>query len=132
MPKAPGQKRDRRHLSFASKFAHFFIDRERFPIMDKYAAEMVGLHLGRKDAVRDAKHPYVAFCQNLIVLRSLARLNCSTRELDHYLWIAGEHRAWFRNSKAQINVELRHLSEALPSAARQDLKVISRAVENDV
>ena len=31
----------RQHLSFASKFAHFFIDMERFPIYDSYAVKMV-------------------------------------------------------------------------------------------
>src|SRR6185312_11644177 len=36
-----GQK----HCSFASKFAHFFIDKKRFPIYDSYAVKMVGCHL---------------------------------------------------------------------------------------
>src|SRR5690349_6766320 len=35
-----------KHTSFASKFAHFFIDVERFPIYDSYAVKMVAYHLG--------------------------------------------------------------------------------------
>lgn len=31
LPKTPARQSARKHVSFASKFAHFFIDRERFP-----------------------------------------------------------------------------------------------------
>jgi hypothetical protein len=36
---------DRKHRSFASKFAHFFIDMERFPIYDSFAVKTVAHHL---------------------------------------------------------------------------------------
>jgi len=32
-------------MSFASKFAHFFIGAERVPIYDSYADQMLSLHL---------------------------------------------------------------------------------------
>jgi len=59
-PPAPGQKRRRTHLSFAAKFAHFFIDAERYPILDSYAAKMVELHLpGEPSAASDRRRPSV-------------------------------------------------------------------------
>ncbi len=42
-----------KHTSFASKFAHFFIDEERFPIYDSYAVKMVEYHPGKQVLVRD-------------------------------------------------------------------------------
>src|SRR5262249_32268940 len=44
--KAPNTGKERRHISFASKLAHFFIDRDRFPIMDSFAKRVVAMHLG--------------------------------------------------------------------------------------
>ena len=52
-----GKKR-RRRTSFASKFCHFFVDPERFPIYDDAAKQALKLHLGRKRAHDDA-HPIV-------------------------------------------------------------------------
>jgi len=34
----------RRFTSFASKFAHFFISQDNYPIMDKYSEKMVAFH----------------------------------------------------------------------------------------
>lgn len=40
---------DTKHLrSFASKFCHFFIDRDRYPIFDKYVGLTLKHHLGSK------------------------------------------------------------------------------------
>lgn len=62
---------DRKHRSFASKFAHFFIDMERFPIFDSFAVKMVAYHLGTQRQVRDSAHPYRRFVQQ--------RMNSSLR-----------------------------------------------------
>src|SRR5438876_2610070 len=72
-----GKKR-RRRTSFASKFCHFFVDPERFPIYDDAAKQALKLHLGRKRAHDDA-HPYVAFCENFARLRTVAGFAASTR-----------------------------------------------------
>lgn len=96
----------RKHLSFASKFAHFFIDMERFPIFDSFAVKMVAHHLGMQGQVRDPAHPYKAFVENIHRLKSYARLACTTRELDRYLWLAGLYQVWRRNPHSQINAEV--------------------------
>src|SRR5260221_13206141 len=88
----------RKHLSFASKFAHFFIDMERFPIFDSYAAKMVAYHLGSHGQVRDSTHPYKAFVENIHSLKRFAGLSYTTRELDRYLWLAGLYQGWCRNA----------------------------------
>ncbi len=128
LPKAEGQKSDRRFHSFGSKFAHFFVSSDRFPIMDSYAAEMVRHHLGRNNYVVDWGRPYMAFVQNFQTLMSLASLKCGNREFDNYLWIAGQYRKWRRIPKAQINAELRALFENPLAAAAAELGVISPTV----
>lgn len=44
----------RRHLSFASKFAHFYIDKDRFPIFDRYAIERLRASFNYANMVRSA------------------------------------------------------------------------------
>jgi len=122
LPRVPGQKSSRRHWSFASKFAHFFIDQERFPAYDQYAVAMVNFHLGRKGLVRDERNPYRAFVENVRRLRSLHGLCFSAEELDRYLWLSGlcrEHRK--RGAKAQINAEVRTLFENPSPEVKQAL-----------
>jgi hypothetical protein len=75
LPKADEKHSARNHLSFASKFAHFFVDSEAFPIYDTFAVGMTGYHLGRREEVKDPLHPYRAFLQNLTKLRLEAGLN---------------------------------------------------------
>jgi uncharacterized protein YifE (UPF0438 family) len=84
----------RRHHSFASKFAHFLINEDRFPIMDKYANRMVKRHIGPKNFVTDPKKSYVAFCANHRLLKEQLSFQVSNRDLDHYLWIAGLYLAY--------------------------------------
>jgi len=105
-------RRGRRFHSFASKFAHLFINAERFPILDVYAERTIKFHLGRKNLVYSHRNRYVAFVENFERLKSLARLNCTVRQLDHYLWFSGLYREWRRrNGKARkrINKEVRNL-----------------------
>lgn len=116
LPKLPTQQTQWRHFSFASKLAHFFIDAERFPIYDSYAVQMVGRHLGPKERVRDAAHPYQAYVANLELLRERSGLAWKGRELDLYLWLAGEYRAWLKHPHGPTNKELAQLF-AEPQAA---------------
>lgn len=115
LPPTPGQRSARKHISFASKFAHFFIDAERFPIYDYYAERMVVYHLGRRAIIVDTQHPYRAFIQNIIQLRERAQLVCTMDELDSYLWLAGLYQAWRKNPNAQINAEVTRLFAAPPA-----------------
>jgi hypothetical protein len=115
----------RHHTSFASKFAHFFVDADRFVIYDAIAIQMVKYHLGRGRYKQDTKHPYQAFVRNLGRMRTYANLTCSNRDLDHYLWVAGQYRKW-RNSgrEAPINAELRLLFTDPPSDIQAQLDAL--------
>ena len=74
----------RRLRSFASKFCHFFVASERFPIFDKYADEITSLHLG-KSRLGDKEHSYASFVDNFRLLKSLSGFGGPNRELDRYL-----------------------------------------------
>jgi len=89
----------RRHRSFVSKFAHFFLNPD-LPILDRYAERMVEAHLGLKHSF-DPKR-YLIFAANVQKLKEVARLTCDWDELDHYLWIAGEYWSWKRNPDVPI------------------------------
>ena len=112
------QARPRRYVSFASKFAHFFIGPERFPIYDSYAERMLVLHLG-PSAKRAPARPYEAFVANLERLKRECGLRCSHRELDRYLWAGGLYRA-YANGKRTLNAELLRLFEK-PSPEQRTL-----------
>jgi len=115
----------KRHHSFASKFAHFFIDPERFPIMDSYAVSMLKVHLGAEHCHQNAGTPYIAFLENLKTLRRLAGLEVTNRELDRYLWIAGAYRVYRKRYEAQrkpeISIELERLFTNQSEAIQAEL-----------
>jgi hypothetical protein len=107
-------KAEWRHFSFASKFCHFFVDREACPIFDKYADAALRLHLGRA-LRRDSHHRYAAFVENLKQLRAAAALTVPAVELDNYLWIRGAYQSWRRKPDAPLNGELRAFFEGQAS-----------------
>jgi hypothetical protein len=92
-------------ISFASKFCHFFIDPDVFPIFDEAARQVLKYHLGAGLYAEDQSRPYATFGENLRRLREVSKISCNHRELDHYLWITGLYRNWL--SEKAINVELR-------------------------
>ena len=116
LPTPPNQKIQWRHFNFASKLAHFFIDSELFPIYDSYAVQMLERHLGVKGRVRDNIHLYQAYVTNLGRLRERSGLSWIGRELDRYLWLAGQYRTWVKNRNAPINTELAHMFKEPPTA----------------
>jgi len=91
-PRSKGESKQRRNLSFASKFAHFFIDSDRFPIFDNRVRVMLAVHLGR-GMVRNTEHPYVGFLANLSEFRQRFEWTGKARDLDRYLWLAESIRA---------------------------------------
>lgn len=102
----------RRHWSFASKVGHFFIAGDRFPIYDSFCREMIAHHLGG-DCARDVKNPYRAFITNLERLRAASAPAVTLRELDRYLWLAGQYREFLdKRDEAQLNSELRPVFES--------------------
>ncbi len=114
----------RKHRSFASKLAHFFIDMERFPIFDSFAVKMVAHHLGARELARDSAHPYRAFVENICKLKRYAGLSCTTKELDRYLWLAGLYQAWRRNTTSQINAEVAEMFKSPSPEATTDLAIL--------
>lgn len=81
--------------SLASKFAHFFIRADLFPIYDSYASRMVNYHLRGdfKNICVNKTHPYRLFYQDFIELKRFAPKSCNNRELDWYLWMRGQIKA---------------------------------------
>ncbi len=115
---------ERKHRSFASKFAHFFIDMERFPIFDSFAVKMVAHHLGAQQLTRDSAHPYRAFVENICKLKRYAGLSCTNKGLDNYLWLAGLYQAWHRNTASQINAEVAEMFKSPSPEATTDLAIL--------
>ena len=100
----------RAHYSFVAKFGHFFVD-SNLPILDSYAEEMTAWHLGQAQSRKPER--YIRFCENIETLSKLASLTCDCAELDAYLWVAGQYRAWLKNSKHKISSDLRPFFERL-------------------
>jgi hypothetical protein len=116
-----------RYVSFASKFAHFFVDKDRYPIVDSYARIRLNYHLS---GVRLADPPaYAEYVAAHAALIELADLRCSGRELDRYLWLSGLHQVWSRGEQ-RINVEVRGLFERSDGdvALSRDLLELSKGL----
>jgi hypothetical protein len=120
LPPSKPNEQKRHHLSFASKFAHFFINPEKFPILDSYAEKMLRKHLGKSGASPLGQSRYSAYASGLAKLKELSGWTGTYRELDHYLWLAGTYYTWRKNPKAQINSELQQFF-ANPGDAETDL-----------
>jgi len=118
----------RRHRSFASKFAHFYIDARRFPILDQYAESMVRFHIGPASGGAGPVASYVEYAARFRELAQATKWTGSTNELDAYLWLAGEYRAWLRNQDVSINAELKNFLNNPPPAARSSLQVLRSAL----
>ena len=124
MPPAPGKSQSWLH-SFASKFAHRFIDPNRFPVFDKIAKRMIKHHLGRHATTGKKESLYQAFHENVQLLRQLADLDCSLSELDRYLWLAGAYRERLeKGANAKISRDAVELFENARGMTRKDLMVL--------
>ncbi|HEV8113173.1 MAG TPA: hypothetical protein VGR31_10385 [Planctomycetota bacterium] len=111
VPAGGAEKHPRRRYSFASKFAHFFVEPEQFPIFDRYANEMVRELLGDGEVAIDSGRPYEAFVRSIERVEAAMSVKISRTSLDHYLLIAGEYRAFKQGHGAEIGGELRQLFE---------------------
>ncbi len=130
LPRSDGGGVERKHWSFASKICHFFIDGDRYPIYDSFCRDMVARHLGRGNCVSDPTNPYRAFMENLQRLSEMSRVAASLRDLDRYLWLAGQYRAWVkRGDDAQTNSELRSLFEDESPEVQRDLEALAPGLE---
>ena len=119
----PGGKR---HVSFASKFAHFFISTEDFPIYDARAIAMVSYHSGvPKKRMTTGKDRYGAFVREFRKLQDGLPVSCSsTRDLDRYLWIADVCRKLQKNPNAKVNKEAKAQLLLCDPAVKAHVKVL--------
>lgn len=112
-----------KHKSFSSKYCHFFVDNERFPLLDKYVPSVVQIHLGEGNYRCKKTDPtYRDFYADLKTLRDYISFSPTVREMDHYLWLRGQwERFKDKGDKAGIGAEVRDLFEN----ARSDQRVQS-------
>jgi hypothetical protein len=107
------EAKPRRHLSFASKFAHFFISDTLFPIYDSYAAMILNYHMCGRATAPDSAPPYADYVAALKTLHAQPGIACSMKELDAYLWLTGLAIAWRKpraaGKQVPINREVREL-----------------------
>lgn len=100
----------RKHWSFASKIGHFFINGDKYPIYDSFCRNMLSYHLGGNLSPISKGNPYRSFIADLNNLRKISGLSATLRDLDRYMWLAGQYRQWLKKrDKAQINSELRSI-----------------------
>ena len=126
-----GQERDksRRFLTFASKYCHFFISADRFPILDDFAGDALTYHLGRcgRSHYRRRSFNYLTYVADVDRVLAAAGLNCSYVEADRYLWLLGQRlrlRAGDSTGKTVlINGEVRGLIKATDAPAGELLRV---------
>ena len=94
-----------RHFSFASKYAHFFIDRKRFFILDSLGQEVVKRHgAGR---IREFEGRYVDFVHWVRRLtEGLPEEDQTPERVDYFYWLRG---MFDRDGelKDEINLEAR-------------------------
>jgi hypothetical protein len=103
----------RRFVSFAAKFCHFFVDDE-IPIYDQAACWTLDLHLGSGPQPR---RTYAEFCADFERLRESAGFTMTPWRLDRYLWLVGMYGRWIENRP--VSSELRRvLSAPSEEAAR--------------
>lgn len=104
-----GETVEKHFISFASKYAHFFINSQEFPMYDSYARRIIEAHIANNDLIRNSQNPYLAFKQNFFMLMDELKYKVSTRELDHYLWFVGQLKTWQGDHDSHINAGLRRL-----------------------
>ncbi|MCC5787988.1 MAG: hypothetical protein JJU33_14950 [Phycisphaerales bacterium] len=124
IPMASGKPSKRKQHGFASKFAHYFIDAERFPVMDAHAAKMLRFHLGGRSYVVDESSRYREFESNSRRLRGLSGHKGSRRAMGRYLWVAGQYLEWSRSPRAKINRQLAAIFNSPAPDAAEDIKTM--------
>lgn len=102
----PPKKRFVHHVSFASKFAHFFIAPEQFFMVDQHTKSVLSRHLG---VPASSLTTYVEHADAYRRLEELAEIDYSYGTLDHYIWLAGLIWKARRSGKPIGNTELREL-----------------------
>lgn len=105
------------HISFASKFCHFFINKDRFHILDD-AAEWTLNWLQVPGYKRSGEDRYANFCRGIEALGSALPSNHSTRDIDRFLWLVG---MWVRHKRerTEVNAEAVAAFERAPEEVKK-------------
>ena len=108
-------------VSFASKYAHFYCDQD-LPLTDWYAIFALTRHLGERQArIEDWTRDYPTYCAKLELLKTQSGVTPTSRELDHYLWLAGNWVWWKKKgAKAKINRELEAFFSQPPGSVQAE------------
>ena len=94
-----------RLTSFTSKYFHFFVAPELFPMYDSFAARAVAAHLGLR-ASTSWTGRYAAYYESLSALCRDCRPSARWCDIDHYLWLAGQWLAWSQSGSTGVNQEV--------------------------
>ncbi len=105
-------------LGFGSRFAHHFIDSERFPVLDAWSERALQALLGGELLGAPGDSRYARFALSFEHVAVPLALN-RRRRLGRWLWLAGQYRAWLGNPRTAIQREVRELFEGAPEELAQ-------------
>ena len=106
-------KRPQAGLGFASRFAHHFVDDERFPVLDSWSERALQDLLGGELDGAPGESRYALFSRNFAWIA--ARLGLTRRRfLGRWLWLSGQYRAWVANPRTAMHRSVRALFESGP------------------
>ncbi len=87
------------YRSFASKYGHFFVDRDKFPILDQYVLKSLAHHRGERKV---SPSSYKEFHTSFLQLHEVCEISYGNKEIDQYLWISGMYRHWLKKGNAEL------------------------------
>jgi len=87
----------REERSFLFKFFHFFVDKEKFPIYDRYARKAAGVIL------RGKRFP--TYAARIEELAEHIEGDDKLRRLDRFLWVAGHYLSKGQEKEKKNNVK---------------------------
>lgn len=119
VPGPDGKIVPRRFTSFASKFAHFFIDSERFPILDSYVEQRMAWHRGCGLRAEPGRRYQEFWCAFMSLKDSSGLESRGNEELDGYLWLSGQIASAQDKPEVRIGLEVRALMESMDEEVKR-------------
>jgi len=106
-------KRAQGGLGFASRFAHHFVDGERFPVLDAWSERALQELLGGELAGAPGESRYARFARNFAWVAG--RLGLTRRRLlGRWLWLSGQYSAWLANPRTAMHRSVHELFASGP------------------
>jgi hypothetical protein len=112
-------------LTFASRFAHYFLDVDRFPVLDAWSESELERLAPRDESAPSRYAEFAARHARVAAELGVAR----PRQLWCCLWLVGQYRAWRRNPRRSIHRAARALFESCPAEAALLLPSAPRVTE---